>query len=309
MNLKTKNEKISLVFFGSGPVAAESLRHLANTFDIEAIITKPTTEQEMGSSCTYAPVFIASNKAELDKIIGQTTFTSQVAVLIDFGIIVSQKVIDYFPKGIINSHFSLLPELRGADPISFAILEGKNKTGVSQMLLVEAMDEGPLLSQSVTDVNKDETTPSLTHKLIQQSAEDLERVIPLWMNDNIQAAEQVDVTIADSKEPSYTRKLTKSDGVIDWSKPAQQIEREIRAYTGWPKSRTTLNEIDCVITKASVINKSGKPGEYCIDNKSLYVFCKENALNIELLKPSGKKEMSIEAFLAGYSQRLVRTTN
>lgn len=298
------NKKIPLVFFGSGPVAAESLRLLANNFDIEAIITKPTTEQEMGSAYANAPIFTVSTKDELDKLIENTSFTSQLAVLIDFGIIVSQKVIDYFPFGIINSHFSILPELRGADPISFAILEGKKKTGVSLMLLVEAMDEGPILSVGTLDLDGSETTESLTNELVILSYNLLSDRLAEYLSGETDLVEQQVIANKFKVQPSYTRKLTKLDGNIDWSKSAEQIEREIRAYCGWPKSKTTLNGVDCVITNASVINKSGKPGDYFIDNKSLCVFCGENALTIEHLKPAGKKEMDIAGFLAGYRNRL-----
>ena len=142
-----------LVFFGSGPVAASALRLLVKGFDIEAIITKPRPAHHRGEVPILAaaqelslPIFTAANKQELDELFSTNPVSSRLAVLIDFGIIVSQKIIDYFPLGIINSHFSLLPQWRGADPITFAILSGQARTGVSLMLLVEAMDEGPLLA-------------------------------------------------------------------------------------------------------------------------------------------------------------------
>ena len=103
-----------------------------------------------------------------------------------------------------------------------------------------------------------------------------------------------------STEPTYSRKLTKLDGKLEWSKPAVQLEREIRAYAGWPKSYANVNGIDCVITKARIINESGTPGTLKVLDKNLVVFCKEAALVIELLKPAGKKEMSGQAYLAGH---------
>lgn len=299
------NEKISLVFFGSGPVAEESLRLLANTFSIEAVITKPTTEREMHLACPESPIFLVSNKAELDTLIESSNFSSPCGVLIDFGIIVSQKVIDYFKFGIINSHFSLLPELRGADPISFAILEGREKTGVSLMLLVEAMDEGPILSVGEQTIDNDDTTPTLTEKLIKLSYSLLEHSIPKYLTGEIVPRDQKFISEQFSRQVSYTRKLTKSDGAIDWSKPAQQIEREIRAYTGWPKSRTNLSGIDCVITKARTQEISGEPGKLFINDKILGVYCGQGALIIERLKPAGKNEMDVVGFLAGYRNRLV----
>src|SRR5262249_45964550 len=156
-----------------------------------------------------------------------------------FGIIVSQKTIDYFPLGIINSHFSLLPQWRGADPITFSILSGQKQTGVSLMLLVAAMDEGPLLSQGVYDIEPDETTPSLTDSLIKLSHALLVDALPRYAAGDITARSQEVVAqmMGIPTEPSYSRKLTKEDGIIDWKKPAEQIEREIRAFADWPKSR------------------------------------------------------------------------
>jgi len=228
--------------------------------------------------------------------------------LIDFGIIVSQHTIDSFKKGIVNSHFSLLPELRGADPISFAILEGKQKTGVSLMMLVEAMDEGPLLAQGEIEVEVEETGPSLTDKLIELSAKSLEEVLPLWAAGDIDAAPQEDVSILETKLATYTRKLTKADGVIDWSKPAVQIDREVRTFIEWPKSRATIGDVDCVVTKAHVVPTNfGDPGDIeksLIEDKILAIQAGDGYLCIDGIKPAGKKEMDAAGFLNGYRSRL-----
>ena len=298
------NEKKSLVFFGSGPVAAESLRLLENTFSIEAVVTKPTTEREMHLACPGSPIFLVNNKAELDTLIESSNFSSPCGVLIDFGIIVSSKVIDYFEFGIINSHFSLLPELRGADPISFAILEGKEKTGVSLMLLVEAMDEGPILSVGQLSLDGSETTHTLSSDLIELSYNLLLECLPKYLSGEINPVSQDVITRQFNLEASYTRKLTKSDGFIDWNKTAEQIEREIRAYIGWPKSSTSLNGIDCVITKAHSLELSGEPGELFINAKTLGVYCGHGALVIERLKPAGKNAMDSSSFLNGYINKL-----
>lgn len=289
--------KTKIIFIGSGPVAAKSLKLLSNTFDIEAVITKPTTQSEMASSGGESPVYTVSSRLELDKLIEQNRFSSSVAVLIDFGIIVSQKVIDYFTHGIINSHFSLLPKLRGADPISFSILEGLKETGVSLMLLVEAMDEGPLLEQRTLSVEPHDTTPSLTDKLIELSYTMLHDTLDNYISGDISP-------VAQSGKATYTRKLSKSDGILDWSKPAAQLEREIRAFADWPKSRATFNDIDCVILRSSVLRKQGNPGALFIHDKELAVYCKEDSLLLHELKPAGKKAMPSQAFLAGYKSRI-----
>lgn len=304
-----KNEKISLVFFGSGPVAAESLRLLSKEFSIEAVITKPTTRTEMGEASPNTPLFVVENKVSLDKLFNEHKFSSNLGVLIDFGIIISQKVIDYFPYGIVNSHFSLLPELRGADPISFAILEGKQKTGVSLMLLVQAMDEGPILMMRDIKLIGTETSLGLTHELIELSASMLIETLPNYMDGKLKLIDQKSIVNERGVLPSYTRKLTKSDGVIDWNKPADIIEREIRAYIEWPKSHTVLGSVEVVITKAYAVPSASPTAmigsiELVPEISSLSVKCAEGSLYIETLKPNGKNEMPIKAFLAGYKTRL-----
>lgn len=296
--MKKRSEKV--IFFGSGPVAAKSLEGLVDYFDIEAIITKSSTQTEMGLVSPDTPLFTANNQSELDELFDKQTFVSKLGILVDYGVIVSEKIIESFELGIVNSHFSLLPEWRGADPITFSILSGQKTTGTSLMLLVRSMDEGPLLSQTPLDIPAKITTPELTDELIAISNESLRKIIPLYMDGAVDPAPQEQVTIASSKTPTYSRKLTKQDGVIDWTKPAKQIEREIRAFAGWPKSRTNLSGKDMVITKASVVDRSGNAGEAFSEDKKIYVYCGEGALQIELLKPAGKKEMSAEAFLAGY---------
>lgn len=306
-------KKISetVVFFGSGPVAAQSLELLAKDFPIEAVITKPRAQRHRGDVPVIAtagklelPIHTVADKKSLDKLLDSKPFTSRLAVLIDFGIIVSQQVIDYFPLGIINSHFSLLPQWRGADPITFSILSGQEQTGVSLMLLTAGMDEGPILAQGVHELTPQTTTPDLTDYLIKLSHALLLEVIPRYIRGEARARPQELVTQAKSKIPSYSRKLTKEDGLIDWRKPASQIEREIRAFAGWPKSRTTLAGKDVVITKASVAAVKGEPGSIKATQRSLLVYCGEQALAIEQLKPAGKNEMSMQAFLAGYGKQL-----
>jgi methionyl-tRNA formyltransferase len=303
--------KISVVFFGTGPVAAKSLELLAKNFRIEAVITKPKPAHHRGdfpvldvANQLSLPIHEVTDKQSLSNLLKDSPFVSKIGVLIDFGIIVDQDVIDYFEKGIVNSHFSLLPEWRGADPITFSILSGQEETGVSLMLLVKKMDEGPLLSQSPVTISSNETVDSLTEKLITKSDSALSAVVPLYMKNQTTSAKQEEVTMAASKEPTYSRKLTKSDGIIDWNKSAKQIEREVRAFQGWPKSRTILKDIDVVITKAHVVNESGKPGEYYVEKNTLVIFAEEKALSINALKPSGRQNMDIAGFLAGYKNKL-----
>ncbi len=286
-----------LVFFGSGPVAAASLELLAADFDIEAVITKPKPAYHRGEVPVLAtadklklPVFTAANRSELDQLISTKSLSSQLGILIDFGIIVSQKVIDYFPLGIINSHFSLLPQWRGADPITFAVLSGQPKTGVSLMLLVPAMDEGPLLAYAEYNMSPGITTPKLTGELIKLSQALLKETIPKYLAGKLQPVPQTAIKAS----VSYSRKLTKSDGAIDWQKPAAEIERQVRAFQGWPKSQAKIFGNDVIITKSRVA-KDKSDGD-------LVIKCQPGWLEIEeLIAPSGRT-MSSADFLRGYKK-------
>lgn len=298
--------KTPVVFFGSGPVAAQSLKLLLADFEITAVVTKPRPSHHRGDFPVISlaeqhnlPMYTVTNKQDLSGLIASKPFQTETAVLIDFGIIVSQDVIDYFPKGIINSHFSLLPEWRGADPITFAILSGQKKTGVSLMLIDEGMDTGKIIRQKSWPISDKATTPILTQELIQLSYELLKTDVDSYLAGSLPARNQPHPDRA-----TYSRKLTKEDGVMDFSKPAEVLEREVRAFIEWPKSHTNLAGIDVIITSASVSKYSGEPGSFAFKDKQLFVYCGKDALTIDRLKPTGKQEMSAEAFTAGYHQRL-----
>jgi methionyl-tRNA formyltransferase len=260
-----------IVFFGAGDVAARSLKMLAQNFTIEAVVTKPRPEHHRGSwpvlelaQVLDLPVVLVANKKETTERVIAAGFKSRVGVLIDFGIIIEQQVIDSFPLGIVNSHFSLLPQWRGADPITFSILSGQSKTGVSLMLLVQKMDEGPLLAVGEIDITPSMDTPELTSHLIGLSYTLLKDMLPKYLTGEVVGATQEKVAhaVGYSAEPSYSRKLTKEDGILDWTKPAVQLEREIRAYAEWPKSRCIIGGHAVIITKAHVEAGEGRPGAF-----------------------------------------------
>ena len=296
-----------IVFFGSGPVAAESLRLLAHDFTFEGVITKPKPEHHRGEPPVLTlcrelglPSHTPNSKKELSALLNEKSFKSELGLVIDYGIIIGKDVIDSFRLGIVNSHFSLLPQWRGADPISFAILSGQKQTGVSLMLINEKMDEGPLIAQATYDILVNQTTPELTEDLIELSHKTLQEILPLYVENSIEAAPQENISIADSTTPTYSRKLDKTDGIISWDKPASVLEREIRAYIDWPKSRTVIANKDVIITSATVKKTQGTPGTFGVQDKKIIAYCKKDALIINQLKPAGKKEMTSESFLAGH---------
>jgi methionyl-tRNA formyltransferase len=295
----------TIIFFGSGPVAAKSLSLLHTDFKVEAVITKSqpahhkhsfpvlSLAQELGLR-----TLTANTQGELSNLFNKQALKSAMGIIIDYGIIVSHDVIESFPLGIINSHFSLLPRWRGADPISFAILNGDTETGVSLMIINDQLDEGDLLAQRKMSIHPATTTPSLTDELIQLSHGLLVETIPLYWAGKIKPYFQPD------KTPTYSHKLSKSDGIIDWHKPAIRLEHEVRAYLGWPRSRTQLNGIDIIITSAHVVAGSGKPGTLLVKDHQLGIYCGEGILMLDELIPAGKKEMSAHSFLNGYQLRM-----
>jgi methionyl-tRNA formyltransferase len=226
-----------------------------------------------------------------------------IAVLVAYGRIINQTVIDIFPDGIINIHPSLLPQYRGPTPIESVILNGDSKTGVSIMKLSAGMDDGPVYAQRPIEGVGDNDKNSLYKKVSATSTDLFFDIFPQILNGTLQPTNQLD------EEATYSKLIQKSDGVVDWMKPAAQLEREVRAYTGWPQSRAKLGSIDTIITKAHVVPISdGEPGHITITDENgmvnLMVNTTEGYLCIDEIKPLGKKEMPISAFLSGYRSQL-----
>ncbi len=300
----------TIVFFGTGPVAAKCLTKWLPNFKIEAVITKPQPDHHKVKMPVLEvceknnlKVISVTNKDDLDIAIQSNKLTSKIAVLIDFGIIISEKVIDHFPLGIINSHFSILPELRGADPITFAILSGQKTTGVSLMDIVPAMDEGLIYAYKEIDLKDDITEPQLTEQLIELSDDLIKEYLPKIMSHSIQAKSQ-DIT---GRQKSYSRKLTKQDANLDFTKSAAELERQIRAFISWPGSQTKIGDIEVKILEAKALaqaNKKSTPGSIIYSKDSLSFQTANSLLNIIKLQPLSKKAMDIKSFIAGYQDRI-----
>ena len=297
--------KQSIVFFGTGPVAAKSLQEISDEFAIELVVTKPKPAKHKYNAPVEdfahgrkLKVLLVNDKNDIANKLKQENIKSPVGLVIDFGIIIPTNAVKIFPEGIINSHFSLLPRWRGADPITYAILNGDKETGVSLMKITDKLDEGPLIAQKSIVLDNKVNSTELTPQLIKLSNEMLKEFLPKYINGEISPIPQTADNI------TYSRKLTKQDGVVDWSKPAQQIEREVRAYAGWPKSRAKIGGIECIILDTEVVNSQNKPGMLKIDNNQLIIHCKKDALLINKIQPAGKKPMTASEFIRGYSRKL-----
>jgi methionyl-tRNA formyltransferase len=222
------------------------------------------------------------------------SYDAEAAVLVAYGRIIPQEIIDIFPRGIVNIHPSLLPKHRGSTPIESVILNGEAETGVSLMALAPEMDAGPVYAQQKLELTGAETKIELTDKLSVIGRDLLLANLPAILNGSLEPKPQ------DETRATYDKQIEKADGVMDFTKPAVQLEREVRAYAGWPRSRARINDIDVIITAAHAAPGSGEPGQIWQEGKKFGFYTSENTLEIDKLIPAGKKEMSSEAFLAGY---------
>lgn len=215
-------------------------------------------------------------------------FEADAGILVAFGQIIPQTIIDIFPRGIVNIHPSLLPAYRGPTPVETAILDEAAETGVSLMALSAKMDAGPVYKQASLKLSGDETKPQLARKLLGLGTKMLEDSLEYILNGTLEAIPQ------DPQHATYTKLLSKSDGLIDFAEPAEVIERKVRAFLGFPKTSAKLFGQDIIITKSRVAKAES-------DGK-LVVKCQPGWLEIqELTGPSGRS-MSGADFIRGYKK-------
>jgi methionyl-tRNA formyltransferase len=222
------------------------------------------------------------------------SYQADIGVLVAYGRIVPESIINLFPAGIVNIHPSLLPKHRGSIPIESVLLNGEAETGVSLMRLVKAMDAGPVFEQRIISVPSGSSKQELTDNLLSLGASTLIEIIPSIIDGSLVPQPQ------DESQATYDNLITKADGIIDWTKPAVRLEREIRAYQGWPKSIAQIGHHQVILTGADVVPTSGLPGNYQASKTELIIHCGVDSLQITRLQPVNKKEMPVGAFLAGH---------
>jgi methionyl-tRNA formyltransferase len=302
-----------IVFFGNERLATgvttechvlKSL--LAAGHEITAVVTnyeaassRKSRELEVQSvaQAHSIPVLFPSKVAEIaDELLAMK---ADVGILVAFGQLVPEKIIDLFPHGIINLHPSLLPLHRGPTPIESVILDGSKTTGVSIMKLAKAMDAGDVYAQSVIDLDGTESKQALASAALEIGAQMIVDLLPEILDGSVAALPQ------DHPQATYDQKITKQAGELDFNKSAENLEREIRAYAEWPKSRTKIGATDVIITAAHAVptNHSDTPGTLEIDKDIpvIMIDTAEGSLCIDRLKPAGKNEMDVRSFLAGYT--------
>ncbi|MDD4985661.1 MAG: methionyl-tRNA formyltransferase [Dehalococcoidales bacterium] len=228
------------MFMGSPDFAVLPLQYLVlNEYRIPAVYTQPDRPAGRGRGLSPSPVKRAAERLNLfvvqsgslrktEAVSGLASLQPDIIVVAAFGQILPRSVLDIPHCGCINLHPALLPRFRGASPVASAILAGEEFTGVSIMLMDEGVDTGPILARAQIPISGRDTTGSLTAKLSRMSAQLLLSVLPSWVNGTLSLQPQ------DEAEASYCRPILKNEGEIDWSLPAVDIWRRVRAFHPWP---------------------------------------------------------------------------
>jgi methionyl-tRNA formyltransferase len=294
-----------IIFFGTDAFSVPSLiRLLAEKWNVVGVVTKPDSHTGRGRELTYPavkrialasgiPVLQPPKVSEIsDKL---RHLNPDAGIVVAYGKIIPASVINLFPGGLINVHASLLPRYRGASPIEAAILAGDEAAGVTLMQIDEGMDTGPTYDAAKLQLAGTETKHDLYEQLAELGADLLSAKLSHILDGTIVPIPQ------DNTYATHVGLIQKDDGRIDWSKPAQTLEREVRAYVGWPGSRTHLAGTEVTITAARVSPKDGPAGTpYKSPSGELAVYAGSGSLIIDTLKPAGRREMTGPEFLAGH---------
>jgi methionyl-tRNA formyltransferase len=219
-------------------------------------------------------------------------------VVAAYGQILPQKLLDVPRYGCLNVHASLLPKYRGAAPIQWAIIDGEKETGVTIMKMTATLDAGDIISRRATPIDAEETGAQLHDRLAILGAELLLETLPAYVAGDLKPEPQ------DNAAATYARKISKEDGRVDWSLPAEIVRNRIRAFSPWPGAYIHLTGSErprlLKFWRAAVEARQGNPGTVlAADRQGLIVACGRDALRIEELQLEGSRRMTAAEFLAG----------
>jgi methionyl-tRNA formyltransferase len=296
-----------LVFMGTPPFAVPSLQALARDYEVAAVVTQPDRPARRGRKLTPSavkkaalelglPVLQPASLREEEAVAELTRLGPRVMVVAAYGQILRPQVLAIPPSGVLNVHPSLLPKYRGASPVAGALLAGEQQTGVTIMLMDEGMDTGPILSQITVDIDPQDTTGSLAERLAGLGAELLTGVLPAWLEGRIEAQAQ------DDAQATYTKPISKGDGVIDWSLPAVDIWHRVRAYNPRPGARTWWKGDQLKVMRARPLpdwKGEAKAAVVVQSDSGVAVATGEGALLLEEIQLAGKRAMLAEDFVRG----------
>lgn len=237
-----------LIFMGTGQFALPALRRLVDAgYEIIAVYTQPARPAGRGRKPVPSPVKVTALERGLPVLQPEKVSSPEdaavlaalkpdVIVAAAYGQILRRNVLDIPPKGIVNIHPSLLPRHRGASPVASAILAGDAETGVTIMLMEAALDAGPIIAQRSHPIRPEDTTGTLTAALAEAGADLLMEYLPRYLSGDLQPTPQ------DPSLVTLAPLVKKEDGLIDWTLPAADIWRRVRAYNPWPSAYTHFDE-------------------------------------------------------------------
>jgi methionyl-tRNA formyltransferase len=301
---------LRIVFCGTPAFAVPSLRHLIAQpdFRVEVVVTQPDRPRGRGQETASSPVKDAAVAAGIpvyqpEKIKSEEDYdyfkrlAPDVVVIIAYGQIIPQRLIDIPRLGWINLHASLLPKYRGAAPINWAIVNGETRTGLTTMQIDAGLDTGPILLKRETEIGPDETTPELTVRLAELGG-------PL-VEETLRKLDQGEITPAaqDNSRATFAPILKKDDGRIDWSLSAHKIYNRIRGLQPWPGAFTTFRGKTCQIWGKPLrpISAGGMPGVILPTREDgLLVICGgSTVLRVEQVQLEGRNRVTDGGFMNG----------
>jgi methionyl-tRNA formyltransferase len=299
-----------LIFLGTPAFAVPTLEKVLDAgHTVLSVITQPDRPKGRGQALSASPVKEAAQRRGLpvfqperirrpEALEELAKFHADVMVVVGYGQIIPQSIIDLPRHGIINVHASLLPKYRGAAPVQWAIVNGEKITGVTTMRIDAGLDTGDMLLRAETGIHPDETAIELGERLAVMGADLLVETLARMEGGALNPEKQ------DSSQATLAPILKKEDGRIDWTQPAQAIHNRVRGLLPWPGAHTAFRGQTLQIWRSRVAETSAGPaGRLRRAGKSLQAVCGDGvALELLELQLEGKKRIGGEAFANG--QRL-----
>jgi methionyl-tRNA formyltransferase len=290
-----------VIFLGTPAFAVPSLDalarlHEAGAIKLVAVVTQPDRPGNRGR-VTVPPVkdratalsvpVLQPAKLTRDAVDEIVALRPEALVWAAYGNLIPRSLIDAAQGRAVNVHASLLPRWRGAAPVARSILAGDRETGITLMEGTPELDAGPILIQERTAIGETETAGELTSRLAEIGARVLERELPRYLNGELRGKPQ------DPQRVSVAAKLTTADGLIDWTRPSDEIARRVRGTSPEPGAHTTLNGQRLVITRASIAG--GAPsanGTVALRDGVPHIAGGAGWLRLDEVRPAGKRTMS-----------------
>jgi len=296
---------VRIVFMGTPQFAVPSLRSLAARFHVVGVVTRPDKPAGRGRSLRPPPVRETAEELGLpciqpaqvsrpESLKALRGWDPEVIVVAAFGEILNREVLGVPPLGCLNVHASLLPRWRGASPIQSAILHGDTETGITLMRMDEGLDSGPIVARARTPIGQAETAGELEARLAQLGAELLVETLPPYSSGDVIPRPQPETGVTSAP------RLRKDSGRLDFVLPAEQLQRQVRAYEPWPTSFFEWREKRIVVRRASAAAGAvSRAGRVVAHEGRPAVMTGEGWLVLDRVQPAGANSMSGEDFLRG----------